>query len=159
MARLKDQSPDKQHRGGRTGRATSCGGIVLRDNRGTTEICLGKRKRSNGRSAVTWSLPKGTPNDGESTEQTALREVAEETGLEVRIVATVGPIEYFFAQDGRRIHKTVHYFLMEATGGSLDGHDHEFDEVRWMPIDEARRLMSFDTERQIVEEALPLVAP
>ena len=86
-----------------------------------------------GRKATTWALPKGTPNDGETTDQTALREVAEETGLEVRIVAPVGAIEYFFTQDGQRIHKTVHYFLMEPIGGSLDGHDHEFDEVRWMP--------------------------
>lgn len=157
MARLTEQSPDKQQRGGKTVRATSCGGIVLRDKNGTTEICLGKRKRSNGRGSATWSLPKGTPNNGESTEETALREVAEETGLEVKILRTVGPIEYFFTQDGQRIHKTVHYFLMKPTGGSLDQHDHEFDEVAWMSIDEARRLMSFETERQIVEEALPMV--
>lgn len=110
-----------------------------------------------GRKATTWALPKGTPNNGESTDETALREVAEETGLEVRIVAPVGAIDYFFTQDGQRIHKTVHYFLMESVGGSLDGHDHEFDEVRWMSIDEARRMMSFQTERQIVEEALPMV--
>ena len=111
-----------------------------------------------GRGGTTWTLPKGTPSDGESTDQTALREVAEETGLEVRIVAPVGAIDYFFTQEGRRIHKTVHYFLMEAIGGSIDAHDHEFDEVRWMPLDEARRLMTFETERQIVEEALPMMA-
>jgi 8-oxo-dGTP pyrophosphatase MutT (NUDIX family) len=156
VARLSEQARRKQPRGGRTVRATSCGGIVLRDANGTTEICLGRRQRTLGRSGTTWTLPKGTPNDGESVDQTALREVAEETGLEVRIVAPVGAIEYFFTQDGERIHKTVHYFLMEATGGSLDAHDHEFDEVRWMPVDEARRLMTFDTERQIVEEALPV---
>ena len=131
---------------------------MLRDANGTTEICLGRRQRTLGRGGTTWTLPKGTPNDGERIDETALREVAEETGLEVRILAPVGAIEYFFTQGGERIHKTVHYFLMEATGGSLDGHDHEFDEVRWMPIDEARRLMTFETERQIVEEALP-VAP
>jgi 8-oxo-dGTP pyrophosphatase MutT (NUDIX family) len=158
VARLTEQPPHSQQRGGRTVRATSCGGILLRVNDGATEICLGKRQRSMGRSGTTWSLPKGTPNNGESTDETALREVAEETGLEVRIVAPVGAIEYFFTQDGQRIHKTVHYFLMEPVGGSLEAHDHEFDEVRWMPIDEARRLMSFETERQIVEEALPMVA-
>jgi 8-oxo-dGTP pyrophosphatase MutT (NUDIX family) len=157
VARLTEQARPDQTRGGRTVRATSCGGIVLRDRDGTTEICIGRRKRSLGRGGTTWTLPKGTPTDGESTDQTALREVAEETGLEVRIVAPVGPIEYFFTQTGRRVHKTVHYFLMEATGGSLDSHDHEFDEVRWMPIDEARRLMTFETERQIVEEALPML--
>ncbi len=117
-------------------------------------MVLGKRRRE--RDGVTWTLPKGTPSGGESIEQTALREVAEETGLEVRIVAPVGPIEYFFTQNGTRIHKTVHYFLMEATGGSLAAHDHEFDEVRWVPLDRARELMTFPTERGIVEQALPL---
>ena len=156
MARLTEQTRPDQPRGGRTVRATSCGGIVLRDQAGTTEICLGRRQRSLGRNGTTWTLPKGTPSDGESTDQTALREVAEETGLEVRIVAPVGPIDYYFTQDGQRVHKTVHYFLMEAVGGSIDAHDHEFDEVRWIALDEARRLMTFETERQIVEEALPM---
>lgn len=157
VARLTEQARRKQPRGSKTVRATSCGGILLRDAAGSIEICLGRRQRTMGRSGTTWSLPKGTPNDGETVDETALREVAEETGLEVRILGPVGAIEYFFSQKGERIHKTVHYFLMEATGGSLDAHDHEFDEVRWMPIDEARRLMTFETERQIVEEALPVV--
>jgi len=129
---------------------------VLRVSDGLPEICLGRRQRVLGRNTMTWTLPKGTPADGETTDQTALREVAEETGLQVHIVASVGAIEYFFTQQGRRIHKTVHYFLMEPTGGSLDEHDHEFDEVRWVPINEARRLMTFETERQIVEQALPM---
>jgi 8-oxo-dGTP pyrophosphatase MutT (NUDIX family) len=129
---------------------------VLRTNGELLEICLGKRQRANGRPGTTWTLPKGTPNDGETIDQTALREVAEETGLEVRILAPVGAIEYFFTEAGRRIHKTVHYFLMEAVGGSLDGHDHEFDEVQWLPLDDARQLMTFETERQIVEDALPI---
>ena len=108
------------------------------------------------RTGASWTLPKGTPNPDETIEETALREVAEETGLEVRIVAPVGAINYFFTQDGERIHKTVHYFLMEATGGSLEAHDHEFDDVRWIPLDEARTLLTFPTERQIVEQALPI---
>ena len=115
----------------------------------------GYAQRSNGRSGTTWTLPKGTPNSGETHEQTALREVAEETGLEVRIVAPVGAIEYFFTQDGQRIHKTVHYFLMEPIGGSLEVHDHEFDEVRWMPIDEARRADELPDGAQIVEGRCP----
>lgn len=92
----------------------------------------------------------------ESVEQTALREVSEETGLEVRIVSEVGPIEYFFMQRGTRVHKTVHYFLMVPIGGDIARHDHEFDDVRWVPADEARRLMSYPTEREIVEQALAL---
>ena len=115
---------------------------------------LGRRRRDD--AASTWSLPKGTPDGNETIEQTALREVAEETGLDVSILAPVGPIEYFFMQRGMRIHKTVHYFLMAASDGDTTGHDHEFDEVRWVPIDEARTLMSFATERDIVERALPI---
>lgn len=126
----------------------------MRQRDGQPEICLGKRRRE--RKDISWTLPKGTPNDGESIEQTALREVAEETGLEVRIVAPVGAIEYFFTQQGTRIHKTVHFFLMEPTGGSLDDHDHEFEEVRWVGLEEARALLTYPTERQIVDQALPV---
>ena len=103
---------------------------------------LGRRRRE--RDGATWSLPKGTPDAGETIEQTALREVTEETGLEVRILEPVGDIEYWFVQAGTRIHKTVHYFLMEPTGGELDRHDHEFDEVRWVDLAEAERLMSHE---------------
>jgi 8-oxo-dGTP pyrophosphatase MutT (NUDIX family) len=106
------------------------------------------------RSGVIWALPKGTPDGSETVEETALREVLEETGLEVRIVAPVGAINYFFTQNGDRIHKTVHFFLMEPVGGSLDGHDREFEDVRFFPIAEALSLLSFPTERQLVEQAL-----
>ncbi|MDQ3408301.1 MAG: NUDIX hydrolase [Chloroflexota bacterium] len=134
--------------------ATSAGGIVIRTTPGGPEICLGKRRRE--RDGVTWTLPKGTPDAGETTEETALREVTEETGLAVRILEPVGSIEYWFIQRGSRIHKTVHYFLMEAIGGALAAHDHEFDEVRWVPLREAEALMTFETERAIVQLALPL---
>jgi len=137
-----------------TVRATSAGGIVVRRTEQGPELILGKRRRE--RDGVTWSLPKGTPDAGETIEQTALREVLEETGLEVRILAPVGPIEYYFVQSGRRIHKTVYYFLMTATGGDLDQHDHEFDEVRWFGAAEAEAIMSFPTERDVMLQALAL---
>jgi 8-oxo-dGTP pyrophosphatase MutT (NUDIX family) len=142
--------------GGPTERATSCGGILIRQVDDGLELVLGRRNREGDR--VTWSLPKGTPYGTESPEETALREVAEETGLQVRILAPVGPIQYFFTQRGKRIHKTVHYYLMAVTGGDMSAHDHEFDEVRWLPIDEARAVMSFPTEREIVERALTMTA-
>ncbi|MEO6350338.1 MAG: NUDIX hydrolase [Candidatus Limnocylindrales bacterium] len=154
MARLsKQRRAASTTQRARTARATSCGGIVLRTTDDGLEICLGKLRRERDDSS-SWTLPKGTPSDGETVEQTALREVEEETGLDVRINAPVGAIEYFFTQSGTRIHKTVHFFLMEAVGGSLDQHDREFDEVRWMSIEEARRLLSYPTERQVMEEAL-----
>ena len=115
---------------------------------------LGKRRRD--RDGISWSLPKGTPEDDESSAATALREVREETGLEVRIIAPVGEIHYRFVREGRRIDKTVHYFLMEAVGGSLDEHDHEFEDVCWFPLSEAEAIMSFPTEKDIVARTLPV---
>ncbi len=137
--------------------AVSAGGVVLRHGADGPEILLGRRRRE--RDGMTWSLPKGTPEPGETLEETALREVTEETGLSVAIVAPIGPIEYRFVQSGTRIHKTVHYWLMEVTGGDLGSHDHEFDEVRWVALTEATRLMTFPTERAIVERALPAGEP
>jgi 8-oxo-dGTP pyrophosphatase MutT (NUDIX family) len=127
--------------------------VIRRTERGP-QVILGKRRRE--RDGVTWSLPKGTPHGHESVEQTALREVGEETGLEVRILAPLGSIEYSFVQRGTRIHKTVHYFLMEATGGDLARHDHEFDDVRWVDLPQAEAIMTFATEREIVSRAQAL---
>ena len=102
-------------------------------------------------------LPKGTPERGESTEQTALREVAEETGLVVRITGPLRHIEYRFIQSGTRIHKTVHYYMMEPIGGDLAGHDHEFDQVRWIDFDEAPAMLTFETERALVADAAEII--
>jgi 8-oxo-dGTP pyrophosphatase MutT (NUDIX family) len=135
----------------RSATATSAGGIVVRAEQGRPSLVVGMRRRA--RDAVTWTLPKGTPNPGETTEQTALREVAEETGLEVRIVGPLPSIQYTFVQSGTRISKTVHYFLMEPIGGDLGRHDHEFEQVRWVPLDEAAGLLSFPTERDLVTTA------
>ena len=131
--------------------ATSAGGIVIRSTGGNPELVIGKRRRE--RDGVTWTLPKGTPIPNETTEQTAVREVCEETGLEVRIVGPFDDLEYTFVTGGTRIAKTVHYFLMVPTGGDLTRHDHEFAEVRWVSFDEALTLLTFDTERALVSRA------
>jgi 8-oxo-dGTP pyrophosphatase MutT (NUDIX family) len=136
----------------RTARTTSAGGVVYRHEGGQAEILLVHR-----RSPVLWALPKGTPDSGETVEETALRETREETGIEATIEAPLRSIRYFFVRGTTRFHKTVHFFLMRPIGGALELHDAEFDEVRWMPIEEALALMNHATERSVVEEAATLL--
>ena len=137
----------------RSSTATSAGGIVVRLEGGRPSLVAGLRRREGDRHGGTWTLPKGTPNPGETVEETAIREVQEETGLVVRIVAPLPSIEYTFVQGGTRIHKTVHYFLMRPVGGDLARHDREFERVRWVHFEDARSLLTFDTERSLVETA------
>lgn len=137
----------------RVARATSAGGVVYRHSPLGTEIVLAHR-----RSPALWALPKGTPSAGETLEQTALRETSEETGLQVVIEATIGPISYVFIRGSTRFNKTVHFFLMRPVGGDLADHDHEFDDARWVPLAEALNLLSYPTERSVVERAEHLLA-
>jgi 8-oxo-dGTP pyrophosphatase MutT (NUDIX family) len=139
----------------RTATATSAGGIVVRYEAGRPQLVIGSRRRE--RDGRTWTLPKGTPEHGESTEQTALREVGEETGLVVKITGPLEDIEYWFVQSGTRIHKTVHYFMMEPVGGDLDRHDREFDQVRWIDFADAPTMLTFETERALVAHAADLL--
>lgn len=131
--------------------AVSAGGLVIRVENGRPELVLGRRRRE--RDGYVWSLPKGTPEEGETREETAVREVREETGLEVKILSYYDAIFYAFSRAGERIEKTVHYYIMEAIGGSFENFDHEFEELRWVPMDEAVRLLDFKTESALVERA------
>ena len=124
---------------------------MIRYEDGVPQLVVGSRRREP--DGLTWTLPKGTPQFGETTEQTALREVAEETGLQVRITSPLDSIEYWFVQRGTRIHKTVHYFLMEPVGGDLARHDHEFESVRWLAVADAPGILTFETERALVTRA------
>ena len=127
--------------------AVAAGGVVVREGEHGHEVVIAGREGM-------WVLPKGTPDQDERIEDTAKREVREETGLDVRIVRPLGTIEYWFALPRQRVHKTVHFFLMEALGGDTSRHDHEYDQVRWVPVEEARRMLSFDTYREMLERAL-----
>ena len=136
----------------RNARATSAGGVVHRTIDGHVELALVHRRRP-----PLWALPKGTPNAGETMEETALRETREETGLEVELEAPIRAISYVFVRSRTRFHKTVHFYLMRPVGGALADHDHEFDEVAWLPADEALELMTHATERAVVEGALDIL--
>jgi ADP-ribose pyrophosphatase YjhB (NUDIX family) len=128
--------------------AVSAGGVVVADGDQGLEIVICGRT-----SDGVWGLPKGTPNPGETMEETALREVSEETGLEVRITDKIGVVEYWFAREGVRYHKWVHHFLMEATGGDTTAHDAEYDRVEWRVVEDALKTLTFRNERDMVIKA------
>lgn len=129
--------------------AAAAGGVVLRAAEHGHEVLLVGRTGDG-----SWVFPKGTPSDGETIEETALREVREETGLLVRILRPLGDMEYWFAAGGERVHKLVTFFVMEAVGGDLSLHDHEYDLVRWVSVGEARRMLTFDTYRDVLDRAI-----
>lgn len=133
-------------------RAVSAGGVVYRRGREGVEVVLCGRT-----SEGIWGLPKGTPDANESLEEAAVREVREETGLQVAIETKIGTIEYWFAREGVRYHKFVHYYLMVATGGSPADHDWEYDSVDWFPLAEACKTLSYANDVEVVRKATALI--
>src|SRR3712207_7173292 len=109
---------------------TSAGGLVVADDGGTgpRAALIGRTDR---RGRLLWSLPKGHIEAGETPEDTAVREVAEETGIIGEVVAALGIIDFWFVAEGRRVHKTVHHFLLRAIGGAVLGGRGHVDGVRW----------------------------
>ena len=110
------------------------------------------------RGRLLWSLPKGHLEDGETAEDAAIREVEEETGIRGRVLAVLGTIDYWFVAEDRRIHKTVHHYLLEASGGQLSDDDVEVDEVAWVPLAELTDRLAYAGERRLAETAAGLLA-
>lgn len=135
---------------------TSAGGLVIRTEDGVPAAALIGRLDRRGR--LRWSLPKGHVESGETTEQAAIREVAEETGICGRITARLGSVEYSFTAQGRRIHKRVHHFLMVAVAGELSDADIEVTEVAWVPMDEINQRLAYAGERRLAQRAARLLA-
>src|SRR4051812_43913090 len=127
-------------------REHSFGGVVGRDGEVLVIAPVG-------RPDVT-TLPKGRGKPGESAEQTAAREVREETGVEARIVERLGNVEYWYRRSGLRVFKTVGYYLCDYVSGDTADHDDEVDEARWMPLERARTELSYPGERGMIERAL-----
>ena len=133
----------------------SSGGVVYRKMDGRLEVVLCGRDNP-----IRWSLAKGTPDPGETLEQTALREVQEETGLETIIEEHIKSIDYWFSdKDGDvRYHKTVHFYLMSPIGGHTGLHDPEFDVVQWFLYDEALNSLTYANEAEVLRQALGLIS-
>ena len=129
----------------------SAGGVVFRRRGGSVEVALisvGERGR--------WQLPKGLVGRGETPEETALREVREETGLQAELIAPLEKIEYWYFSSERgarvRYHKFVHFYLMRYLSGSTDDHDAEVNEARWFDLPAAKQALAFKSERQVLEQ-------
>jgi len=150
MARRSDQPRRQPGRRPRLRRVEeiSAGGLVVQVEGTQTQGALIGRVDRRGR--LLWSLPKGHIEAGETAEQTAVREVAEETGITGRVVGELGTIDFWFVAEGRRIHKTVHHYLLLAEGGELSDADVEVTEVAWVPLDELAGRLAYDDERRLV---------
>jgi len=136
---------------------TSAGGLVVdSSDAGAAKAALIGRIDRRGR--LLWSLPKGHVEPGESTEAAAVREVAEETGITGRVLATLGTIDFWFVADGRRIHKTVHHFLLMATHGELSADDIEVEQVEWVPLRDLPDRLAYADERRLIEQVPALLA-
>ena len=135
---------------------TSAGGVVLDRHDRKAQVALIARRDRRGR--LVWSLPKGHRESGETLEQTAMREVREETGITATIVRSLGSIDCWFMADGTRVHKTVHHFLMHATNLELSDADVEVDEVAWVPLQDAATRLRYAGERRVVEDVLGLLS-
>ncbi|MEJ5868346.1 NUDIX hydrolase [Pseudokineococcus sp. 5B2Z-1] len=139
---------------GATVEETSAGGLVVREADGVAQVALIARVNRAGR--LEWCLPKGHLEGEETPVEAAVREIAEETGIVGDPVRPLGTIDYWFTAEGRRIHKTVHHFLLRATGGRLgvEGDpDAEAVEAAWVPAPELERRLAFPNERRIARAA------
>ena len=128
----------------------SAGGLVV-DTTGKLGLLIGRRdlKDASGK-RILWSLPKGHIEEGETPEEAALREVAEETGIHSVIEKSLGVIDFWFMAGGKRIHKTVHHYLFRESGGLLAAQESEVDEVGWFPLAEIVGLLAYPDEKKLI---------
>ena len=139
-----------------TEKQVSAGGVVFQKQDGKIEVALisvGKKER--------WQLPKGQVDPGETPEETALREVREETGLTSVLLQPLDTVEYWYVstytRDLTRIHKYVHFYLMRYQSGDVEQHDTEVNEARWVEIQRALEMLAFDNEKNVLQKALEAI--
>jgi len=123
----------------------SSGGVIFRNANGDFEVALVSRRNI-------WCLPKGLIEANETAEEAALREVQEETGLKGEIVSKIGEVSYSFFRK-QRYFKTVHFYLLRFVGGSMEAHDSEMERVKWFPIADAIKVLTYVNEKKIMNKA------
>ena len=130
---------------------TSAGGVIYKKNDSSIQIAL-----ISVRNGQAWCLPKGIVDKGETTEETAVREVREETGLNGRIIDALGEINYwyFVREENIKCRKKVYFYLMEYVSGDTDDHDFEVDEAGWFPLEIALEKVSYKGDRMVIEKAI-----
>jgi len=136
----------------------SAGGLVI-DTTGTKGLLIGRRDLKDAKQErLLWSLPKGHIEAGETPEQAAIREVAEETGITSEITKSLGVIDFWFMAGGKRIHKTVHHYLFREVGGTLQPQITEVDDVGWFPLEEIVSKLAYPDEKKLIAKSGDLTA-
>jgi 8-oxo-dGTP pyrophosphatase MutT (NUDIX family) len=123
---------------------------VVRDR----EVIVIVPKRRDARGNQVLALPKGHPDGNESAEQAAAREVSEETGVTAELIDKLGDVRYSYERNRRRIAKRVAFYLFQYQTGDVADHDHEIEDARWMPLEQAREDLTYDGEREMIDRAL-----
>lgn len=135
----------------------SAGGVVFKIEDNSIYILVSKHSFHHG-----WVFPKGLIGDkdhikDEKKEDTAIREVKEETGAEGEIIQELTPVTYWYVLEGVKRKKTVYYFIMKYIGGDITQHDHEMEEVEWLPINEVEARLTYKSDKDTFKEALPII--
>jgi len=131
----------------------SAGGIVYKKEKGKLFILVSQHSQHHG-----WVFPKGLIGDkknGEKKEETALREVKEETGAKGKIIKTLEPVTYWYVWKGEKIKKTVYYFIMEYVEGDITDHDFEMENVKWVEEDKVLETLTYKGDKEVFKLAQP----
>jgi 8-oxo-dGTP pyrophosphatase MutT (NUDIX family) len=123
---------------------------------GEIVVIVPVKRAADGRPVL--GLPKGHLDGEETPEEAARREVAEETGVTAELVAELGDVSYRHERHGRRIAKTVRFYLFTYVSGDVADHDHEIEAARWIPLEQAARELTYAGERDMVQRALSRTA-
>lgn len=134
----------------------SAGGVVYKKEGNKIYILVSQHSQHHG-----WVFPKGLIGDnikGEKKEDTAVREVKEETGIDAKIITPLKPVTYWYVFDGQKIKKTVYYYIMEFMGGNFSERDHEMENVEWLSIDHVQERLTYKSDKEVWREAEKIIS-